>query len=60
LGRMVGPAVGGFMLNYDLRHVELPYGITPFWFSAVLMLLALIVAFRLMSSKVTLGASVEV
>jgi DHA1 family tetracycline resistance protein-like MFS transporter len=47
LGRMIGPAIGGFMMNYDWHHTELPFGITPFWFSAVLMGLALLAAFRL-------------
>jgi DHA1 family tetracycline resistance protein-like MFS transporter len=51
LGRMVGPAVGGFMLNYDFTHTQQPYGITPFWFAAVLMAFALIAAFRLMPAK---------
>lgn len=45
--RMIGPAIGGFLLNFDLQHTELPYGISPFWFSAVLMALAIIAALRL-------------
>lgn len=60
LGRMIGPAVGGFLLNYDLQHAELPYGLTPFWFSAVLMLLALLVSFRLASVKNQSAPAVEV
>jgi DHA1 family tetracycline resistance protein-like MFS transporter len=60
LGRMIGPAIGGFMLNYDFNHSERPYGITPFWFSAVLMLLALFVAFRLTSPKSGTTPAVEV
>lgn len=46
-GRMIGPAIGGFLLNFDLQHPELPYGISPFWFSAVLMVLAIVAAVKL-------------
>jgi DHA1 family tetracycline resistance protein-like MFS transporter len=51
LGRMVGPAVGGFMLYYDSLNTQHPFGITPFWFAAALMLMALVVAFRLIPAK---------
>ncbi len=47
LGRMLGPAVGGFMLSYDALHPDRLFGITPFWFAAGLMLLALLVSFGL-------------
>jgi MFS transporter, DHA1 family, tetracycline resistance protein len=47
-GRMTGPAVGGFLLNYDLLNPSHPYGITPFWFAGILMFLGLVAAYRLM------------
>lgn len=47
LGRMIGPAMGGFLLNYDALHPSLPYGISPFWASAALMILGVIAALRL-------------
>jgi DHA1 family tetracycline resistance protein-like MFS transporter len=46
--RMVGPAVGGFMLNYDFLHPNIPYGITPFWFAGILMVFGIVAAYRLM------------
>lgn len=52
-GRMIGPAIGGFLLNFDLHHAELPYGISPFWFSAVLMALGTITALRLVPKNHT-------
>ena len=52
-GRMIGPAIGGFLLNFDLHHAELPYGISPFWFSAVLMVLGTITALRLVPKNHT-------
>lgn len=48
LGRMLGPAIGGFLLNYDQLNPSHPYGITPFWFAGILMLLGLVAAYRLM------------
>ena len=60
LGRMIGPAVGGFMLYDDSLHIDRLYGITPFWFAAGLMLLALLVSFRLTSPKTDTIPAVEV
>lgn len=48
LGRMVGPAIGGFLMTYDAQHPSLPFGISPFWFSAILMVFAVIASLRLM------------
>lgn len=47
LGRMLGPVIGGFLLTYDAHHTNIPFGVTAFWFSAVLMILAVIAALRL-------------
>ena len=45
---MIGPALGGFMLNYDFTHPAHPYGITPFWFAGLLMVFGIVAAYRLM------------
>lgn len=47
LGRMIGPMVGGFLLQYDANTNNALYGISPFWFSALLMVATLVVALRL-------------
>ncbi|HEY9746187.1 MAG TPA: MFS transporter, partial [Oculatellaceae cyanobacterium] len=44
LGRMIGPALGGLLFNFDTLHPELPYGISPFWVSALLMLFGVVLA----------------
>ncbi len=50
LGRMLGPIVGGFLLNYDYHHPQHSYGITPYWAGALLMLFAVVAATRLTPS----------
>ncbi|HEY9687874.1 MAG TPA: MFS transporter [Coleofasciculaceae cyanobacterium] len=57
LGRMLGPAIGGFLLNFDHLHPNLPYGITPFWASAVVMLLAVVASLQLAPVKHTVHIS---
>lgn len=47
LGRMLGPSIGGFLLQMDANRHAVFYGITPFWFSAVMMILGTLVALRL-------------
>lgn len=47
LGRMIGPMVGGFLLQYDANTNNALYGISPFWFSALLMVATFVVALRL-------------
>ncbi len=47
LGRMIGPAMGGVLLNLDLHHPQRPYGISPFWASAALMVFAVTMALKL-------------
>ncbi|WP_303674853.1 MFS transporter [Vampirovibrio chlorellavorus] len=47
LGRMFGPMVGGFLLQYDANTNNALYGISPFWFSALLMVATVVVALRL-------------
>lgn len=51
LGRMIGPMVGGFLLQYDANSGSTLYGISPFWFSAILMAAGVFVALRLPSNK---------
>lgn len=48
--RMTGPAIGGVLLNQDAVFRFLPFGMTPFLFATCLMLAALYVATRLVSS----------
>lgn len=47
--RMIGPMLGGVLLNYDFRHhfTDQKYGITPYWASALVMLLAIVAAMKL-------------
>lgn len=47
LGRMFGPMIGGFLLQYDANTGNPLYGISPFWFSALLMVGTLWMALRL-------------
>lgn len=51
LGRMLGPAVGGFLMTYDAQHPNLPFGISPFWFSAILMVFAVFASLKLMPAN---------
>lgn len=48
-GRMIGPTIGGFLLQYDEITRNALYGITPFWFAAALMAIGIVVAMRLQS-----------
>lgn len=48
-GRMIGPTIGGFLLQYDEITRNALYGITPFWFAAALMAIGVLVAMRLQS-----------
>jgi MFS family permease len=56
LGRMIGPVVGGFLLQYDANTNNALYGISPFWFSALLMLASLVVSLRLPDDERTPSA----
>lgn len=51
LGRMIGPPIGGYLLSFDALHREMPYGISPFWFAAILMSLAIMAASRLRAGE---------
>ncbi len=45
--RMLGPMIGGFLLQYDLDSGTALYGISPFWFSALLMAGGVFIALQL-------------
>lgn len=47
LGRMIGPIIGGFLLQWDSDTGHALYGAAPFWFAAVLMAIGVMVALRL-------------
>ena len=40
LARIVGPVLGGWMLNLDLLRVEAHYGRAPYWTAAAIILVA--------------------
>jgi MFS transporter, DHA1 family, tetracycline resistance protein len=48
--RMVGPAIGGFLLSQDEKLNFWPYGMSPFWFAAVLILMGLLFAMKLINT----------
>jgi DHA1 family tetracycline resistance protein-like MFS transporter len=50
LGRMIGPIIGGVLLQYDANSGSNFYGISPFWFAAALMVLGVLVSLKLQSS----------
>ena len=47
VARIVGPVLGGWLLNYDALHAVSSYGRTPYWTSGAIMLVALVLAIRL-------------
>jgi DHA1 family tetracycline resistance protein-like MFS transporter len=50
LGRMIGPMLGGILLQYDADSGNALYGISPFWFAAALMMLGVFVSLKLQST----------
>jgi MFS family permease len=40
LARIIGPALGGMLLERDLNNLAALYGRTPFWTGGAIMLLA--------------------
>jgi len=50
LGRMLGPALGGVLLSMDAARASIPghpYGITPFWAAAGLMVVGILASLKL-------------
>ncbi len=50
LARIIGPALGGWLLMQDAHQHASRYGITPFWVSGAIMIIAFIIALTLRSS----------
>lgn len=44
LSRIVGPVLGGWLLNHDVVHVTAQFGQTPYWAGAGIMFLAFVLA----------------
>ena len=53
LARIIGPVLGGWLLGRDADSRATHYGITPYWVSGSIMLVALAVALTLHSDKTT-------
>jgi MFS transporter, DHA1 family, tetracycline resistance protein len=49
LARIIGPALGGWLLMQDAHKHASRYGITPFWVSGVIMVVAFLIALTLRS-----------
>ena len=45
--RIVGPVLGGFLLNYDAIHATVRFGRTPYWAGGGVMLVALALSLAL-------------
>ncbi len=46
LSRIIGPVLGGWLLNRDLVLAIQPFGKSPYWVGGSLMIVALVLAFR--------------
>jgi MFS transporter, DHA1 family, tetracycline resistance protein len=53
LARIIGPALGGFLLTIDATKATLFYGRTPFWAGAAIMMIAFGLALTLHPVKAT-------
>ncbi|HWC76578.1 MAG TPA: MFS transporter, partial [Blastocatellia bacterium] len=51
LARIIGPVLGGWLLSRDAASRDPRYGITPYWVSGSIMLVALALAITLPSSQ---------
>lgn len=47
LARVVGPVLGGWLLNYDMVHMAESFGRTPYWLGGVFMIVACVLAAKL-------------
>jgi MFS family permease len=50
LARIIGPALGGWLLMQDAHQHNTRYGITPFWVSGAIMIIAFFIALTLRSN----------
>ncbi|MEW6129620.1 MAG: MFS transporter [Acidobacteriota bacterium] len=55
LARIIGPALGGWLLMSDASRQVARYGITPFWVSGAIMIIAFILALTLRSNVTTVA-----
>jgi DHA1 family tetracycline resistance protein-like MFS transporter len=51
LARIIGPALGGWLLMRDAHKPEGSYGYSPFWTAGAIMLIAFVISLTLHSSK---------
>jgi DHA1 family tetracycline resistance protein-like MFS transporter len=51
LARIIGPALGGFLLRLDASKDPWQYGKTPFWTGSAIMVIAIVLALSLHSVK---------
>ena len=60
LARIIGPLFGGWLLGRDTNRVAEHYGITPYWVSGSIMLVALVLALTLPSTLARKSEEAEV
>lgn len=63
LARIIGPVLGGFLLDFDRRRLGGPgseYGQTPYWTSAAIMVIALLFAVSVHSIREMRNAEVGI
>ncbi|HEU4387999.1 MAG TPA: MFS transporter [Blastocatellia bacterium] len=51
LARILGPLIGGWLLDYDLNNHTTRYGRTPFWAGGAIMIIALLIALTLQPAR---------
>ncbi len=44
VARIIGPVLGGWLLNVDAGHAGIPFGRTPYWTAGVIMLIACVLS----------------
>ena len=60
LARIIGPLFGGWLLERDTNRGADHYGITPYWVSGSIMLIALVLAVTLPSAEASKSEKAEV
>jgi MFS family permease len=63
LARIIGPVLGGFLLDFDRRRLAgtgTEYGQTPYWTSAAIMVIALLFAISVHSIREIRSAEVGI
>jgi DHA1 family tetracycline resistance protein-like MFS transporter len=59
LARIIGPVLGGFLLNYDEKHPTAHFGRTPYWAAAAIMMVALLLSLSLHSTEVSASEEIS-